>query len=86
MAASSVQLAKRALVTLLLALAATYNVVVNVTRDSVDGDVLKAFKKVSLKAHPDKGGSPQDMQRLVGARDAWETAKKAAPRYLQSKQ
>ena len=50
MAAGSVQLAKRALITLLLASAATYKVVVNVTRDSVDADVLKAFRKVALKA------------------------------------
>ena len=51
------QLAKRALITLLLASAATYKVVVNVTRDSVDADVLKAFRKSIKNLQPvDKKG------------------------------
>ena len=49
--------ARRALVKLLVTLAAVYSVTVNLHRDSADADVNKAFKKVFLKARPDKGGS-----------------------------
>ena len=71
---SVAQRAKRALVTLLLALARTYNVAVDVTRDSVDADVQRAFRKVARKVHPDKGGSAEESQRLNAARDAWQAA------------
>ena len=58
------QLAKRAFVKLLLALAAVYGLVVNITRDSADTEIVSAFKRVARKAHPDKGGSNEDSQRL----------------------
>ena len=62
---SVAQKAKRALVTLL----------VDVTRDSLlEAAVQKAFRKVSGKVHPDKGGSAEDSQRLNAARDAWQAA------------
>ena len=57
MAASTVLVAKRALVRLLLRLAVAYHVVISVNRDSEDRLVTAAYKKVILKAHPDKGGS-----------------------------
>ena len=41
--------ARRALVKLLLALAAVYSVAVDLARDSCDSDVSKGFKKVFLK-------------------------------------
>ena len=53
---SPLTLAKRAFVKVLLALAAAYRVTVRVTRDSADSAILTAYKKVALKAHPDKGG------------------------------
>ena len=53
---SPLQLAKRALVTLLLALGRQYHIALAINRDSSDNLVLAAFKKVARKAHPDKGG------------------------------
>ena len=59
---SALQLAKRALVTLLLALARQYNIVLALNRDSKDDVVLTALKKVARKVHPDKGGSGEDQK------------------------
>ena len=53
--ASRGQLAKRALVKVLLALAAVYGLVVNVSRDSADDAVKAAYSRVVRRAHPDKG-------------------------------
>ena len=64
---SAIDRAKRLLVNLLKTLAATYGVVLQLSRDSSDVDVRKAFKKVSRKAHPDQGGrvgnAPPSSQR-----------------------
>ena len=73
---SLVTLAKRALVTLLLAFARQYQIpALVINRDSADKDILTAFKKVARRIHPDKGGSTSDFQRLNNARDEWEKAK-----------
>ena len=40
----------------LLELARLYGVAVAVNRDAADDVLLKAFRRVALKAHPDKGG------------------------------
>ena len=63
MGASAVQLAKRALVTLIKAFAIQYQIVVSVSREATDKEVTSAFKKVALKAHPDKGGSADDSRQ-----------------------
>ena len=43
-------------------------------------DLLAAFKRVVLKAHPDKGGQDEDVAALNSARDAWkEACKPPAP-------
>ena len=76
--ASPVQLAKRAFVVVLRALAAVYTIGLSVTRDSSDRDVEKAFRKVAARVHPDKGGSTSDSQRLHAARDAWREAQNTA--------
>ena len=70
--------ARRALVRVLLALAAAYGIVLSVTRDATDDAVLAAYKRVLRRAHPDKGGSKADTQKLPGAKEALERAK--APR------
>ena len=58
MGTSRVLVAKRALVKVLVALAAVYSVVLeSFSRDSPDKDVLKVFRRVLLRVHPDKGGS-----------------------------
>ena len=74
MPVSPLQAAKRALVTLLLALAAAYNVAISINRDSEDEAVKKAFRRVILKAHPDKGGAASDFRDLNNAREAWTAA------------
>ena len=70
------QLAKRAFVLVIRALAAVYTIAVSVTRDSTDQDVEKAFRKVAVRVHPDKGGSTSDSQKLHAARDAWRESQK----------
>ena len=49
---SPLQLLKRALVSVLLELARVYALDVNISRDSPDADVKRAYKKVLLKTHP----------------------------------
>jgi curved DNA-binding protein CbpA len=78
MAVGAVQLAKRGLVAVLLALALVYHVTLSISRDSSDDDVTKAYRRVLLKSHPDKGGKTEDQQRLQGAKDEWDDAKKDA--------
>ena len=69
------QLAKRALVSLLKALAVQYQVLLTLNRESSDTDVSKAFKKIALKAHPDKGGREEDFKKLNAAREFWDDCK-----------
>jgi curved DNA-binding protein CbpA len=71
---SAVDTAKRVLVTLLKSLAGIYGVVLALTRESTDVQLKAAYKKVSRKAHTDKGGSPEHQKALSAARDAWEEA------------
>ena len=56
MVTTPLQLAKRAFVKVLLALAAQYSVSLQLTRDSPDAHLLPAFRRVVKKVHPDKGG------------------------------
>ena len=79
MPASAAQLAKRAFISVLLTLAVAYDIVVNVNRDSADGLVAEAFRQVSRKAHPDKGGRVADQQRLNAAKEAWDKARQQMP-------
>ena len=57
---STLDAAKRVLVVSLRTLAATYNCAVGVTRDSSDAVIRKAYRTMSLKTHPDKGGAEED--------------------------
>ena len=75
MPVSKVGLATRAFVAVILAVARCYQLLVQVNRDSSPEDLLKAYKRVLLKAHPDKGGSNEDTQRLHAAREAWQQAR-----------
>ena len=68
MPVSPAQAAKRALVKVLLRIARLYQVVLQLTRDSTDEVVKSSFKKVMLKAHPDKNGGRRDhAQELLKA-------------------
>ena len=67
-----------AFVCLLLALARKYQVkVLGLTRDSLAAVLEKAYRRVILKCHPDKGGSGVDQVRLNDARDLWKAAARA---------
>ena len=75
MAAGGPQQAKRIFVKVLLTIAALYGCRLEVTRESSDEAVLKAFKRVALKAHPDKGGLLKHAQDLNVAKEAWDKAR-----------
>ena len=53
---SETEVAKRSLVKLLRELAVKYEVPLLITRDSPNKDIERAFRKVSVKAHPFQGG------------------------------
>ena len=75
MAVSPAMQARRVFVKVMIGLAALYSVLLDVTRDSPDGVVVQAHKKLVRKVHPDKGGSKEHAQQLQEARDAWQHAK-----------
>ena len=68
---SELDRAKRTLVTLIKSLAALYSVVVEVVRDSDDAVIRGAFRKVTRKVHPDRGGNEADQKRLNEAYESW---------------
>ena len=68
--------AKRALVSLLIRFAKLYAVILDITRDSVDADIRKAFKKMSRKCHPDRGGNGEHQQAINDAYSAWGQAER----------
>ena len=76
MPCSKVGVATRAVVNVLLALARAYELVLNVNRDSPRECLVKAYKKLLLKAHPDKGGRKEDVQKLQKAQEDWERSLK----------
>ena len=64
MPVSGLSRAKRAFVSVLLYVAASYGVVVKVNRDTADEVLLAAYRRVVLKAHADKGGAQDKFQKL----------------------
>ena len=75
---SAIDKAKRVLVTLLKSLAGIYAVVLGLTRDSTEVEVKAAYRKVSRRAHPDRGGTSEHQKALNAARDEWEEALRAS--------
>ena len=75
----SARTSKRALITVMLALAAAYGILLACVRDSPDDEVLRAYRKLLLRVHPDKGGTTADQQRLQGAKEAWDATRKRRP-------
>jgi hypothetical protein len=70
---SSLEVATRVLVSVLLVLARSYLVVLEVNRDSPPEQVLKSYRKVLLKVHPDKGGQGEG----EGEGEGWGDREKA---------
>ena len=62
---STLDAAKRQLVIVLRVLAVVCNINLKVARESPDAAVTKAYRVLSLKAHPDRGGSTQDYRSSV---------------------
>ena len=75
MVVSAAQTARRSLVKVCKSLANIYAVRLEVGGDSRDDVVLKAFRHLSLKVHPDKGGRLEHSQQLNAAKDAWDKAR-----------
>ena len=77
MPCSRLTLATRALVAVLLSFAKAYNVNVSATRDSEEKEILKAYRRVALKLHPDKGGDTAKFQKLQTLKEEWDIARKS---------
>ena len=71
------QRAKRGFVQVLLKLASAYGLVASVNRDSEEDAIQAAYRRVVRHAHPDKGGTLADAQRLQVAKDEWDAARKS---------
>ena len=69
---------KRAFVSVLLRLAAAYGLDLRVTRESSDAEVRGAYRKLSRRTHPDRGGQTTHQTELNTANEAWEDAVRAA--------
>ena len=72
---SPLESAKRAFVSLLLRLGRSHGVPLQISRQSPDPDLLKAYRRISKKVHPDRGGSLAESQNLNASKDAWEEAR-----------
>ena len=53
-------------------LAAQHGLRRKLTKRSSQADVTKAYKKLVLKVHPDKGGNPDEFKELQAAKDAFD--------------
>ena len=80
MPSSALCRAKRAFVSVLLSVASMYGVSALVNRESEDKDVLRAYRQVIKKAHPDHGGDTEKFQRLQAAKEAWATQREKSPK------
>lgn len=78
MPSSKVAVATRAFVAVLLLLARRYKLVLEANRDSSVEQLTKAYRRVVLKAHPDKGGRKVDAQTLQAAKETWDKARKGS--------
>ena len=73
MVVSLYQQAMRPFVKVLLTLARVYKIALAINRDASEKDLTKAYKRVALKAHPDKGGSDDHFKTLQASKEKWET-------------
>ena len=75
---SALYRAKRAYVTVHLRLASACGLALEINRDSEDAAVVRAYKRLARKVHPDKGGDTRQFQELQGAKEARDTARQTA--------
>ena len=61
---SATDVAKRALVTVIKYLAGVYGVTADLNRDCDDNALRKAYRTMSLKVHPDRGGDNSHQTQL----------------------
>ena len=80
MPVSALQKAKRVFVHVLLSTAVAYHVALTVNRESADEELLTAYRQVVKKAHPDKGGSKENFQKLQAAKKAWAALQAKSPK------
>lgn len=80
MPCSRLQDARRAFARVLVAMMRKYGMAGagHVTTESTKADLMKAFRRILLRVHPDKGGTDADVKALVAARDALTAAEPAA--------
>lgn len=78
MACSAYLKAKRAFVSVLLALGAAYGLTLGVNRDSDDLALRSAHRKLVVKTHPDKGGRCADQRKLQEAKEEFDNATKSS--------
>ena len=72
---SAIDVAKRALVTVIKYLAGIYGVTADLNRDCDDNALRKAYRTMSLKVHPDRGGNNTHQVQLNVKYEAWCNAK-----------
>ena len=80
MPTSRMQKPTRLFVCVLHRLAKVHKLCITVGRDSDDTTLSTAFKAVARRAqaHPDKGGSDEDMSVLLSAKEAFEKSQGSA--------
>ena len=73
---SDVEKAKPAFIVVIRSLSVLYNCCFDISRDSADTAITKAYRALSRKVHPDKGGRAGDQTRLNSAHAVWVDALK----------
>lgn len=52
--------------------------VLGLTKDASEADIKKAYRKLAMKHHPDKGGDPEQFKKIQGAYDILSDPQKRA--------
>ena len=71
---------KVALLQVLRRLAVAYCVALQLNRDDDDAEFKRAYRRLNLKVHPDKGGQREHQQELNDAYQGWDKARAGSKR------